>query len=124
MKKPTPASQKKVTPENLERLGAARLAELLAEVAEIRPDLKRRLRMELAAEQGAEHLLVEIDKRLAAFQTSRSKVSWRQRNAFIREVEALRGLIAGRLAELDGSAALERLVALLETARRVKGRVR
>jgi hypothetical protein len=34
--------------------------------------------MELAAEQGGDHLAVEIDRRLAALKISRSKVGWRQ----------------------------------------------
>ena len=37
MKRPTIASQKKVTPENLARLGAERLAGILTEVAASRP---------------------------------------------------------------------------------------
>src|SRR4051812_18027125 len=101
MKRPTPASLKKVTAENLAGLGAERLAAIVAEVAANRPELKRRLRMELAAEQGAEHLALEIDKRLASLETSRSKVSWRQRATFVRDLDGLRGLIAGRLAGLD-----------------------
>ena len=60
MKPPTVASLKKVTPENLARLGADRLAEIVAEAADTRPDLKRRLRMELAAAQGAEHLALDV----------------------------------------------------------------
>ncbi len=124
MKRPTAASRKKVTPENLAGLGAERLAAILAEVADSRPDLKRRLRMELAAEEGAEHLLVEIDKRLLALQTSRSRVSWRQRNAFVRELEGLRRLIVERLAELDRHAAVDRTFVFLAAARRVQSRVR
>jgi hypothetical protein len=124
MKKPTIASQKKVTPENLARLGPERLAEILAAVAEKRPDLKRRLRMELAAEQGAEHLLPEIDKRLGALAVARSRISWRQRHAFIRDLESLRALIAERLLPLDTAAGVERTVALLETAPAVLGRTK
>ncbi|HEY2707084.1 MAG TPA: hypothetical protein VGI95_03445 [Caulobacteraceae bacterium] len=52
MKGPTAASQKKVNAENLLGLGAERLAEILVSVAEPRVDLKRRLRMELTAQQG------------------------------------------------------------------------
>jgi hypothetical protein len=50
--------------------------------------------MELAAEQGADHLLTEIDKRLGSLETSRSKVSWRQRPTFLRDLDGLRILIA------------------------------
>ncbi|MCR5877727.1 DUF6880 family protein [Phenylobacterium sp. J367] len=123
-KRPTVASLKKVTPENLERLGAERLAALLAQAAAARPELKRRLRMELAAEQGAEHLAVEIDRRLASLETSRGKISWRQRGAFVRDLEALRVLIADRLAELDAEGALARMGQLLAAQRRIGGRTR
>lgn len=123
-KKPTVASLKKVSPENLARLGAERLAEILADVAEARPELKRRLRMELAAEQGPEHLTAEIDRRLGTLETSRSKVSWRQRPAFVRDLDGLRALIAGRLAGQAPEAALERLWQFLALARRTGGRTR
>jgi hypothetical protein len=124
VKVPTAASRKRVTAENLARLGPERLAEILAGVAAGRPELKRRLRMELAAEQGAEHLLPEIDKRLGSLLTSRSKISWRQRNTVIREIEGLRTLIAERLVPLDPAAALDRTLVFLETARPVQGRMR
>jgi hypothetical protein len=124
MKRPTPASLKKVTAENLVNLGAERLAEILVGVADVRPELKRRLRMELAAEQGAEHLAVEIDKRLASLETSRSKILWRQRPSFVRDVDVLRGLIAKRLAELDRQAALDRMWLFMDLAKRLGLRVR
>ena len=124
MKKPTAASLKKVSASNLARLGAERLADILAEAAEVRPELKRRLRMELAADQGAEHLVVEIDKRLAALGASRSKVSWRQRPTFVRDLDGLRRLITIRLANLDRSAALDRMWSFMDVARQVGLRVK
>jgi hypothetical protein len=124
MKRPTAASLKRVTPENLARLGAERLAEILAEVANSRADLKRRLRMELAAEQGAEHLLAEIDRRLTLIGASRSSVSWRQRPAFVRDLDGLRALIADRLAGLDLPAAQDRILRVLGLATAVARRVR
>lgn len=124
MKRPTAASLKKVTAENLARLGADRLAEILVEVAGTRVELKRRLRMELAAEQGAEHLLAEIDRRLTLLAGSRGKVSWRQRPAFRRDLDGLRGLVAGALAGLDLAAAQDRILAFLDLAPGVRRRVR
>lgn len=124
MTKPSLASQKKVTPENLASLGVERLAEILAEVAETRTDLKRRLRMELAAGLGATHLVPEIDKRLAAVETSRGQVTWRQKPAFLRDLDALRGLIAGRLALEDTAAASRRLWRLIATAPQTTRRLR
>jgi hypothetical protein len=124
MKTPTTASLKKVSPENLARLGVERLAEILVDAADTRPDLKRRLRMELAAEQGADHLAVEIDKRLVSLETSRGKVSWRKRANFVADFDGLRALIAERLAELDRAAALDRLWQFMDLARRLGLRVR
>jgi hypothetical protein len=124
VKRPTAASLKKVTPENLATLGAERLAELLVAAALHRPELKRRLRMELAAEQGADHLLTEIDKRLGSLETSRSKVSWRQRPTFLRDLEGLRVLIGQRLAGLDPAAALDRMWRFMNVAGRLAARVR
>lgn len=124
MKRPTTASLKKVTPANLAALGVERLAEILADAAEARPELKRRLRMELAAEQGAEHLAPEIDKRLGSLESSRGKISWRQRPAFIRDVDGLRVLIVERLAGLDRAAAISRLWMFMAVARRLAGRLR
>jgi len=109
MKPPSPASLKKVTVDNLAGLGAERLAQILVEVAQTRVDLKRRLRMELAAGLGPRHLVPEIDKRLAALETSRGHVNWRQKPAVLRDLDALRGLIANRLGDAEPGPAAERL---------------
>jgi hypothetical protein len=108
--------RKKVTAETLVGLGTERLAEILADVAETRVDLKRRLRMELAAQEGPGPLAVEIDKRLTAFETSRGKITWRAGPAFIRDLDALRDLVVARLAPLDVSAAIDRLWRFMDTA--------
>jgi hypothetical protein len=124
MKSPTVASLKKVTAANLAGLGAERLAAILVAVANTRPELKRRLRMELAAEQGANHLAVEIDRRLASLESSRSRVSWRHRPTCVRDLEGLRVLITERLAGLDQIGALDRLWPFMGLARRLGARVR
>lgn len=124
MKRPTVASLKKVTVENLAGLGAERLAALLVAFSANRPDLRRRLRMELAAEQGSEHLATEVDKRLASLETSRSRVSWRLRARFVADLDVLRVLIAERLAGLDRARALDRMWLFMVLARRLDRRVR
>jgi hypothetical protein len=124
MKRPSPGSQKKVTVENLMGLGTERLAEILVGVAETRADLKRRLRMELAAEQGPAPLAAAIDKRLNAFETSRGQITWRQRPSFIRDLDALRDLIVARLAALDRSASTARLWRFMDTAPQSERRYR
>lgn len=124
MAKPSLASQKKVTAQNLAGLGVERLAQILVEVAETRTDLKRRLRMELAAGLGAVHLAPEIDKRLGALETSRGQVTWRQKPAFLRDLNAVRGLITDRLATQEPDAALERLWRFLATYSQTSRRLR
>ena len=124
MKRPTIASLKKVTAENLSGLGVERLAEILVSIADARPELKRRLRMELAAGQGTEHLALEIARRLASLETSRSKVSWRQRPPFVADLDVLRTLIVDRLAGLDRAVALNRMWTFMGLARLVGARLK
>jgi hypothetical protein len=123
-KPPSPASLKRVNPENLAGLGAERLAEILVAVAETRPDVKRRLRMELAAEQGADHLALEVDKRLTSLETSRTKVSWRKRASFVGDLDILRALISERLAALDAAMARDRMWRFMDLSRRLQRRVK
>jgi hypothetical protein len=116
------AARKPLSLETLAGLGADRLADILLGVADTRPDLKRRLRMEVAAGQGPEHLVPQIDKRLAALESSRGQVGWRQQPAVVRDLEALRELIADRLYVMDPGSALERLWSFLETSTPVSRR--
>lgn len=109
-KRPSPA-KKTVSAPNLATLGADRLAAILIDASVSDPALKRRLRMELAAEIGAADLAFEIDKRLTALAGSRTRVSWRKRSALINELRSLLRIIADRLAPLDVRLALDRLVA-------------
>ncbi|MBU1384331.1 MAG: hypothetical protein KKG14_09680 [Alphaproteobacteria bacterium] len=102
--------KKTVNAANLLVLGADRLSALLFEAASIDPALKRRLRMELAAEISAADLALEIDKRLNTLATSRARVSWRKRPALLNDLQSLRRVIVDRLALLDARLALDRLV--------------
>lgn len=111
MAKRVSTAKKTVTGANLVALGQDRLAALLLEAAANDPNLKRRLRMELAAEISAADLAFEIDKRLTTLATSRSRVSWRKRPALFNDLTAVRRVIVERLAPLDLSLALDRLVA-------------
>ncbi|RYG03693.1 MAG: hypothetical protein EON94_03495, partial [Caulobacteraceae bacterium] len=100
-------SRKTLNAPNLIALGAERLAAVLMDVAEGDPSLKRRLRMELASEVGADHLATEIAKRLTAIEDRRSKVHWRSYRAFARDLELQRSMIVGPLAEKDPALALQ-----------------
>jgi hypothetical protein len=116
-------SRKTVTAANLEALGAERLAALLVEVAEDQPAIKRRLRMELAGEVGAEDLAAEVGKRLTAIETRRSRVHWRKYREFVRDLDGQRTMITGRLAELDPRLALDFLWRFLGLSRRLMGQL-
>ena len=58
-------AKKTVNLENLEGLGARRLAELLLELGEENAEIKRRLRLELAGEAGAEVIAADIRSALS-----------------------------------------------------------
>ncbi|HWQ88308.1 DUF6880 family protein [Brevundimonas sp.] len=115
-------ARKTLSEANLSALGADRLAALLIEVAD--GDLKRRLRMELAAEIGAPDLALELDKRLATLASSRARVSWRKRPELLADLQMLRRMIVGRLAAMDAKLALDRLVAWFDLYPSLAARVK
>ncbi len=109
-RQPTTTRKKTVSAANLAALGAERLAGLLIEAAAADAALKRRLRMELAAEVGVADLALEIDKRLTAIGGSRARVSWRKRPALLAELRGLLRMIVDRLGPGDARLALDRLI--------------
>lgn len=124
LKKPTAASAKRLTEANLVALGAEHLSGLLLELSASQPALKRRLRMELAAAVGPGDLAQEIDKRLAALDASRARVSWRKRGEFLTDLDVVRVMIADTLAALDPAMAFDRALAFLALARPLGLRVK
>ena len=123
MAKRAPTPKKTVTEGNLLALGPERLAALLFEAASGDPNLKRRLRMELAAEISAADLAFELDKRLTTLATSRARISWRKRPALLADLNALRAIIIDRLAPLDTKLALDRTVAWFDLYPSLSARV-
>lgn len=95
---------------SLVHLGAPRLADLLIEAGAGNANLKRRLRLELAAEAGPAVLALEIDKRLTALAAARTRVSWRKRGELIEDLEAHRRMVVERLAPEAPAEALAVLV--------------
>ncbi|WP_426027240.1 DUF6880 family protein [Brevundimonas sp. TWP2-3-4b2] len=123
MAKRAPTPKKTVTEVNLLALGPERLATLLFDAANSDPNLKRRLRMELAAEISAADLAFELDKRLTTLATSRARISWRKRPALLADVNALRAIIIDRLVPLDVKLALDRMVAWFDLYPSLSARV-
>jgi hypothetical protein len=120
-KRPSTA-RKTLSEANLAALGAERLAALLIEVAD--GDLKRRLRMELAAEVGAPDLALELDKRLTTLATSRARVSWRKRPDLLADLQMLRRMIVERLGAMDAKLAFDRLTAWFDLYPSLAARVK
>lgn len=106
-------SRKTLNAANLEALGPGRLAAILLQIAEDQPVVKRRLRLDLAAQAGPADLLVELDKRMDALREARGRVHWRKLKDLRRDLTVLRQMIAGPLAEGDPGAALDALLRFL-----------
>ena len=82
--------KKLVTHDNLVALGAGRLAAILVELANDDAEIKRRLRLELAAQAGDDTIATEISKRLTALRSARSFVDWQQRRDFVKGLDLCR----------------------------------
>jgi hypothetical protein len=117
------ASKKTVTPDNLAALGAERLAAILVELADDDAEVKRRLRLELAAQAGGDTIAAEIGKRLTALRSARSFVDWQKRRDFVRDLDLQRTMIADRVAATRADLALELMWRFLDLAEPVINRV-
>ena len=106
---------------NLADLGPERLAAILLDLS-VDSHVKRVLRLELFAESSGEGLALEISKRLATIGKSSSRIHWRKRVAFARDLDLHRKMIE-RLAEDDATAALGLMLDLLDLATPVLDRL-
>ncbi len=87
------ASKKALNARNLEKLAAARLAELLIEISTGDAVGKRRLRLELAGAAGPVEVAREIRKRLTTIGRARSLIDWENRKVFVADLEVQRRTI-------------------------------
>lgn len=99
---------------NLADLGPERLAAILLDLSSD-SHVKRVLRLELFAESNTEGLALEIAKRLATVGKSSSRINWRKRAAFAKDLDLHRKMIE-RLAEENATAALDLMLDLLDMA--------
>jgi hypothetical protein len=93
-------SKKPLNRENLEALGAQRLAELLIELGTGNAAVKRRLRLELASTQSPGEVAKEIRKRLTSNARSGTLIDWQNRKPFVEELESQRRAIVTQIANL------------------------
>lgn len=104
---------KALSADTLEGLGARRLAELLMDAAQADPALARSLRLALAGTDGSGRLAAEVEKRLRTIGRSRGHIEWDKVRPLARELDSLRGTIAGPLASADPHAAVAQMRLLL-----------
>ena len=95
--------------QNLEALGAGRLAELLIELSQGNATAKRRLRMELAGTRGTDALAKEVRNRIATMARSRSFVDWQGIKDLANDLDNQRRAIIEKVAKADPKEALHLL---------------
>jgi hypothetical protein len=95
------ASKKTLNAANLAALGTERLADLLLEVTKGNAAAKRRLRLELAGQEGSDDVAHEIRKRLVIIARSRSFIDWQGRNIFVADLNMLRQAIVEQVGTAD-----------------------
>jgi hypothetical protein len=117
------AAKKTVTLENLVALGPQRLAAILFELGEGDTEIKRRLRLELAAEAGGDVIAAEIGKRLTSLRTARSSIDWDKARDFARDLDLQRAMIADRVTQTRPDLALDLMWRFMDLAEPVINRV-
>lgn len=116
------ASKKTLNAENLEALGAQRLAELLMDIAEGDAATKRRLRLALTAQRAPETMAAEVRKRLTQIARARSFADWRKVRDLAADLEAQRRAIVDQVAKSDAAEALELMWRFMDLAEAVHER--
>jgi hypothetical protein len=115
--------KKAVAQDNLVSLGVGRLAAILVELADGDAEIKRRLRLELAVQDGGDTIAAEVGKRLAALRSARSLVGWQQRRDFVKGLELQRTMIVTQVAETRADLALDLMWRFMDLAEPVLNRV-
>lgn len=108
------AAKRTLNARNLEGLGAATLAALLMEVSTGHAVIQRRLRLALAAADGAEGAAQEVRKRLAAISRSTTFIDSAKRKALLADLEAQQQAITGPIAAANPDLAVDLQLRLLE----------
>lgn len=116
------AGKRALNAKNLQTLGAAALAELLIEVSAGNAVIQRRLRLALAAADGAEGAAQEVRKRLAAIARSSTFIDSAKRKALLADLEAQQQAINGPIATANPALAVDLQVRLLELSEGVLDR--
>lgn len=117
-------SKKTVTVDNLAALGSERLAAILVDLAAGHVEVKRRLRLELAAQAGGgDAVAAEISKRLIALKKARTFIDWQKRQDFVKDLDQQRAMIVDRVAQTRPDLALDLMWRFMDIAEPVLNRV-
>lgn len=101
---------------NLEALGAARLAELLLEIAADDAAAKRRLRLELAGASGTAAVVREVENRLSTIAKARSFITWDKFKGLLSDLLLQRRTIVEQIGRVDAACAMSLLWRFLALA--------
>lgn len=115
-------SRKSLNKQNLERLGAAKLAALIMELTQGSAALKRRARMELSAAHGHAEIAADLRKRLASIQRSTSWLSSRKLRELLKDLDSLLDVIEAKIAPQNPNEAFELVWTILTLAPRINER--
>ncbi|PDT36865.1 hypothetical protein CO671_10680 [Rhizobium sp. M10] len=110
------AAKTTLNAKNLEALGAPRLAELLIEISTGSAAHKRRLRMELAGNQGSTEVAREIRKRLGSIARAQSVIEWHKVKTVNADLETQRSAIVTVVAADDPKEAFDLIWQFLAVA--------
>jgi len=117
------APRQTLTADSLAALGPERLAAILLELADANPEVRRRLRLELAAQAGGDAIAAQIGKRLTTLRNARSFIDWQKRRDFVQDLDLQRTMIVERLAPSRPDLALDLMWRFMDLAAPVLNRV-
>ena len=115
-------SKKTLNAENLEKLGAERLAALVMDLVQGSAALQRRARMELSAAQGPKEIAADLRKRFASLRRSTSYIDWRKQKAFVKDLTGLVSMVETGVAPQDADEAFDLLWSFLQLAPSIHAR--
>ncbi len=115
-------AKKTLNAENLEQLGAGRLAALVMDLVQGSAALQRRARMELSAAQGPKEVAADLRKRFASLRRSTSYVDWRKQKAFVKDLTGLVAMIETGVAPFDADEAFDLTWSFLQLAPAIHAR--
>lgn len=115
-------SRKTLNQQNLEKLGAEKLAALVLDLVQGSAALQRRARMALSAEQGPKGVAADIRKRFASLRRASSFLDSRGQRALVKDLGGLLGMIESTIAPQDATEAFELLWSFLQLAPAIHAR--